>query len=399
MKFSVRSCCILLLALSLIAPGEETIQRLDGTSVSGSQLTDHVKELMRKAGVAGLALSILNENRVAYMQMFGYKNSKTGEPLSQDTIFYGASFSKAVFAYYVMQLVEKGSLQLDTPLVKYLDKPLYEYSFAKSSQGYQSLKDDDRHRKITARMCLSHTTGFPNWRWFEDDEQLRIKSEPGTKYSYSGEGLYLLQFVIEQILKQEFQQSVHTNVIEPFGMLRSSYVWEQRFESNHCQGHDHEGTPLAKKKRTAANAAGSLEMTIADYSLFLEAMLQKKGLKAESFHQMWSPQIRIRSKQQFGPLSRVQTDENDGIQLSYGLGWGLLKSPYGWAFFKEGHDEGWGHYSICFPDKKIGFVVMSNSDNGEKIFKDLLNYCIRDTFTPWFWENYIPFQEPAVQKE
>ncbi len=367
------------------------IQRLDGSSLQVSDLDAHVKTLVEKAKVAGLALAILNENRVVHIQTFGYKDLKTKEPLALDTIFYGASFSKVIFAYYVMHLVEAGKLDLDKPLVQYLDKPLYEYSFAKSTQGYQSLKDDERYRKITARICLSHTTGFPNWRWFEDDEKLKIKFEPGTKYSYSGEGLFLLQFVIEELMHQQFQDAVQEQVFKPLEMTRSSYVWEERYESNYCLGHNNEGLIWPKKKRTAANAAGSLETTITDYATFMEAMMQRKGLKPETFAEMWKPQVRITSTQQFGPLSKVETHENDGIQLSYGLGWGLLKSPYGWAFFKEGHDDGWGHYSIAYPDKKIAVIIMTNSDRGESAFKELLDYTIKDTFTPWHWENYVPY--------
>ena len=71
----------------------------------------------------------------------------------------------------------------------------------------------------------------------------------------------------------------------------------------------------------------------------------------------------------------------------------LSKKVYGRAFFKEGHDDGWEHYSICFPDKKIAIVIMTNNDNGESIFKELLAYSIGDTFTPWRWENYIPYDE------
>lgn len=67
-----------------------------------------------------------------------------------------------------------------------------------------------------------------------------------------------------------------------------------------------------------------------------------------------------------------------------------MTTPYGHAFFKEGHDNGWQHYSVCFTDKKVAIVIMSNSDNTESIFKELLAYCIGDTFTPWYWENYIP---------
>ena len=106
---------------------------------------------------------------------------------------------------------------------------------------------------------------------------------------------------------------------------------------------------------------------------------------------MTSKQISIKSRRQFGPLAKIDGTENDEIQLGYGLGVGTFFTPFGRAFFKEGHDDGWGHYSICFPDKKIAIVIMTNNDNGESIFKELLEYSIGDKFTPWRWQNYIPY--------
>jgi len=87
------------------------------------------------------------------------------------------------------------------------------------------------------------------------------------------------------------------------------------------------------------------------------------------------------------------TTANDAIALSYGLGWGLLESPYGRGAFKEGHADGFEHYSIVFPDRGLGVVIMTNSANGESIFKELLELTIADTYTPWEWENYVPFAE------
>ena len=63
---------------------------------------------------------------------------------------------------------------------------------------------------------------------------------------------------------------------------------------------------------------------------------------------MLSPQVRIKTKHEFPSLNTEMTTDNDAIRLSYGLGWGLYWTPYGKAFFKEGHDEGWRHYAVCF---------------------------------------------------
>jgi len=92
---------------------------------------------------------------------------------------------------------------------------------------------------------------------------------------------------------------------------------------------------------------------------------------------MLSPQVQIFSRQQFPTLAATTTDENKAIRLSYGLGWGLFWSPYGKAFFKEGHDEGFRHYSVVFDEPKDGIVIMTNSSNGEGIFKEILETTLR----------------------
>jgi len=95
-----------------------------------------------------------------------------------------------------------------------------------------------------------------------------------------------------------------------------------------------------------------METTIADYSRFVSAVMQGKGISPKSKIEMLSPQIGILSKREFPSLNNDTTSENKAIKLSYALGWGLFNSTYGKAFFKEGHGEGWTHYMISFPDKK-----------------------------------------------
>jgi hypothetical protein len=114
------------------------------------------------------------------------------------------------------------------------------------------------------------------------------------------------------------------------------------------------------------------------------------GLDKRMFKEMISPQIEILSKTQFPAITEETTTENKAINLSYGLGWGLLKCKYGRAFFKEGHDDAWRNYNINFIDKGISIIIITNSANGEFIFKELLETLIDDTFTPWKWEEYFP---------
>jgi D-alanyl-D-alanine-carboxypeptidase/D-alanyl-D-alanine-endopeptidase len=106
---------------------------------------------------------------------------------------------------------------------------------------------------------------------------------------------------------------------------------------------------------------------------------------------MFSPQVRIRSKAQFGAPAAETTADHDDIAPRYGLGWGLLETLHGRGAFKEGHGDGFEHYSIVFPARGLGVVILTNSANGESIFKELLEVSIADVYTPWEWQDYVPY--------
>jgi serine-type D-Ala-D-Ala carboxypeptidase/endopeptidase len=391
--------CVCLALATTAGAAPVQIKRLDGTKVAEDVLTARIRDLATKANVHGLTVSIFNDRDTVYSRAFGVKSSETKEPLTLDANVYGASLSKAVFGVLVMRLVEEGLITLDKPLVEYLDKPIetLEASHRKAwHEDLRNLAGDPRHRKITARMCLSHTTGLPNWRWVEPDQKLRIHFEPGTRYSYSGEGLTFLQVVLERLTKRPLEDLMHEKVFVPYAMAASSYTWQPRFEENFAYGHDEAGKVLEKDKDNKARSASTLETTAADYARFTRAVLRREGLSKASWDELFKPQIRIRTKRQFGsaPWSPEETTtDNDDIALSYGLGWGLLESPHGRGAFKEGHGDGFEHYSIVFPEKGLGVAILTNSANGESIFKELLELTIADTFTPWAWQDYVPYSK------
>lgn len=381
----------LILTFNLAFGQTQQITRLDGSKISGVEIDETVKRLMDKANVQGLSLSILNENHPAYIKTYEFKNLDKNEYLDTATVLYAASFSKAVFGYLTMKLAEEKVLDLDQPLYKYLSKPISEYEY------FADLKSDDRWKLITARMCLSHTTGLPNVRWFHPTTGvqdtlgvMKIYFTPGNKYAYSGEGMKLLQLAIEELTKKNVEELAIEKVFQPIGMTRTGYIWHERFDDNYAIGHLADNTLNPKKKRTKPVAGASLVTTIADYTRFIEYLMNQKGLDKKAFNEMITPQIEIYSKTQFPPITEETTTENKAINLSYGLGWGLLKCKYGRAFFKEGHDDAWRNYNINFIDKGISIIIITNSANGELIFKELLENLIGDTFTPWKWEGYFP---------
>lgn len=389
-----RSIIILLVLGSNVCLMAQEITRLDQSKIRFDSLNNNIEWLMKTANVHGLAISIFNNYQPVYKRTFGFKNVANREPINSTTNFYGASLSKAVFAVFVMKLKEEGVLDLDKPLQEYLPKPIYEYEpLTKWHDNYSDLKSDTLYQKITARMCLNHTSGFPNWRWFEEDQKLRVKFEPGLKYSYSGEGLVYLQVVLEKITGRSLEDLMQEKIFVPLGMKNSSYTWQPGFEKDYVVGHNSKGELYEKDKDNEARSASTLETTLDDYTLFIKAVLLNSLLKKETTNEMFRPQIRLRSVQQFGLNSLRDSTANDAIELSYGLGWGLLNSPYGWGAFKEGHGDGFQHYSIIFPKMGTGIIILSNSDNAESIFKALLALTIKDKYTPWLWQNYIPYDQ------
>jgi CubicO group peptidase (beta-lactamase class C family) len=372
---------------------QPTVKRLDGSTITPAEIDGTVTRLMREANVTGVGIAIFNNREVAYLKTYGVRDKEKNLPLTEDSVMSAASFTKVTFAYMVMQLVEKRILDLDKPIYQYLPKPLPEYP------AYKDLADDPRYKRITARTLLSHTSGFPNLRQLNKDQKLNINFEPGSRYAYSGEGIQLLQLVVEIVTNKPAQELMQEHIFQPFGMTRSSMVWEGQFEANLAFPYNEDGRSLGPPEQQAkAAAAGSMLTTLRDFTCFMQAVISSRSLRKETRDLMLSPQIQILSKRQFPTLATETTEENKPIRLSYGLGWGLYWTPYGKAFFKEGHSAGWQNYTVCFDDPKTGIVIMTNSANGEGIYKELLETLLKNTFTPIEWEGFIPYDKRPPRK-
>jgi CubicO group peptidase (beta-lactamase class C family) len=187
-------------------------------------------------------------------------------------------------------------------------------------------------------------------------------------------------------------------VFQPLGMKRTSMTSEESFDADYANGYDEWGRSLGHPRVETAAAAGSMQTTPRDFAIFMQAMVDGKGLSRRTREIMLSPQIEILSRHQFPTLESATTDKNKEIRLSYGLGWGLYWSPYGKAFFKEGHQDGFRNYTVIFEKSMDGIVIMTNSSNGEGIFKELLEVLLKNAFTPIEWEGFTPYNELPPRK-
>jgi CubicO group peptidase (beta-lactamase class C family) len=389
----MRRVALRLLVLTLACAtqsSEKTITRLDGTRISIPNASKLAREILTAQHVTGAQIAVVDRGQLVWSEAFGMRSLDPPLPMSRTTTTSAASITKSVFATYVMQLVERGEFDLDTPVATQLPKPLDQYEPYRDTASL--LVQDPRWLRVTPRMLLSHTSGLRNFAFIEDDKKMHIHFDPGTRYSYSGDGMSLLQLLIEQKKQGTLDVLMQEAIFAPLGMTRTGMVFRPEFEADIADRFDGEGKFHSKTRRAAARAAGSMTSTADDLARFASAFFAGTIIKSATRREMLAPAITIPTLHQFFlKLGEPDGTEGRAVGLAYGLGWGLLtRTPYGPAFFKEGHGDGAQNYMICFERRQACMIILTNSDNGELAYRRLLEGILGDTVTPWEWEGYTP---------
>jgi CubicO group peptidase (beta-lactamase class C family) len=311
-------------------------------------------------------MAVVNDAALAWNRAYGTADVETKSPLSTDTIFEAGSVSKTVFAYAVMKLCDRGVLSLDSPLTKYSSlRPL----------------DDPRVDLITVRRVLSHTTGLPNFR--SSNQPLAFAFTPGERWLYSGEAYWYLQSVITDLLGHvntnncstfeadlrvcatDIGDYLKTNVLNPFGMTSSGYVWNAEYETRMARGHDENGRPLPRRRGTDLEAAryaaiGGLATTATEYAKFLLEVLDPMPSDAYRLNrptrdEMIRPQVKV--------------DESS----SWALGWQVYQRKSGVVISHGGDNPGFKAFVVASAPRKSGWVIFMNGDNAGPIVQALVD--------------------------
>ena len=355
-------------ASALKKPDKATLVRLDKS----------LPDLMAKGAVPGLSIALIRDRTTYWVHSFGVRDAKSGQPVTEETIFEAASLSKPVFAYGVLKLVDQGKLDLDTPLTRYLSPPYIE--------------GDDRLENITARYVLSHRTGFPNWRG--DGNALTIRFTPGERFSYSGEGFVYLQKVVEKVTGRALNDYMAEAVFVPLRMKSSSYVWRDDYDRRTATGHDGDGQTREKSKPKEANAAASLHTTAADYALFVEAVMKGAGLKPKTVREMETPQIAV------DPECTNCTDRAPkelSRNVFWGLGWGIQETEPGESLWHWGDNGAFKCFVVFYPKRKIGMVLFTNSENGLSIAQAVEAEALGGDQPAFTWIKYDRYDSEAIR--
>lgn len=376
---SVRRGGGVLAALALVVSG--TAQARVGDPASLARAADRA---MTDTGAKGLAIATIDQGRVTSVQTFGVRNA-AGDPLTPKSVMYGASLTKAVFGYLTTMLAAEGRIRLDAPIATMLAKPLPEYGNLPAYGAWGDLAGDARWRAITPRMTLNHTTGFANFAFLEPDRKLRIHFDPGSRYAYSGEGVMLLQFAIEQGLGIDVGDALQKRLFSPLGLTRTSLKWREDFADDLADGWTAEGNVEPHDQRSRVRAAGSMDTSITDMATLAAAMVRGHGLNRQwraAFARGTGP---ITTAQQF-PTLLPDAPAAARPAAKSALGVIAFHGPQGPGWYKGGHNDSTANTLVCLERRRRCVVILSNDVRAETAFPALVRAALGDTGVPYRWE-------------
>jgi CubicO group peptidase (beta-lactamase class C family) len=343
-----------------------------------------IAKALEETGAKGLAVALISNGHVSWVRTFGARNA-AGEALDSDTVMYGASLTKAVVGYLTLQLAAEGVVDLDKPIAEMLPQPLPAYGNVDAYGHWGDLAGDNGWRRITPRMVLNHSTGFANFAFLEPDGKLRIHFDPGTRYAYSGEGMMLLQFGLEQGLGLDLEAELQRRYFRPLGMTRTSLKWQSSFAPNVADGWDEAGKSEPHDKRSRVRAAGSMDTTIADMVRMVAFMARKGGLPDTSKAAYPGGTLAITTRQQFPTLLTDAPIEERPSAMA-GLGVITFTGPQGPGWFKGGHNDVTANTMVCLERDRRCVLILSNDVRSEKAFPALVRALLGDTGVPFAWE-------------
>jgi CubicO group peptidase (beta-lactamase class C family) len=352
---------------------------------SNDEIDAEVVKVMKATGAQGLAIAYIENGTPVYVQAYGKRNVK-GDPLQTDTIMYGASLTKAAFGHLVVQLADEGRINLDASIATFLPKPLPDYPTEEKYAPWSDLKGDERWRRLTPRILLTHSSGFANFAFLEPDGKLRFHFEPGSRYAYSGEGLILLQFVLERGLGIDVGEEMQRRVFEPFGMANTSMIWRPDFAANLADGWDANGRVEPHDERSKVRAAGSMDTTINDIARFAAGYVAGEGISPRARAELTKAYLPITTASQFPSLQPEVPAAKRHRDLAAGLGVIVFKGPQGPGFFKGGHNDTTGNTWVCVETRRSCVVILANDVRAEPGFPRLVKFLLGETGVPWTWE-------------
>ncbi|MBQ6663022.1 MAG: beta-lactamase family protein [Firmicutes bacterium] len=348
-------------------------------------LIDICHEAMQKKPVPGLTAAIIQDGQVTQSCALGVRDDQE-TPMTEETLFEAASTTKPLFAVSFLKQCDRGLVDLDVPVAR---------QGAGGKSGKWSL--DPRFAKVTPRLALTHATGFKNW----DDRPAEMLFEPGHRFSYSGEGYYMLQHLLEEKLGKPWPQYMNEAFFEPLGFLPgqsahagqsthagqtahanaaaqtapeavpeaassqlvSGVLWTPEIGARMSLGFGKDGKVVKRRdevdqkdRSPEPNAAWSLYANAKIYAQFLTHLMDpadRLGLSEQAFRDL------------------TTTQRHAYFDIDWACGFGILQEDPS-VLWHWGDNRGFESIVIWDRETRDGLTVFTNSDAGSACYTEIV---------------------------
>jgi CubicO group peptidase (beta-lactamase class C family) len=331
-------------------------------------LKDDLDQVLVQEGLTGVAWSLIGENGEVSIGATGFRDNPSQTNITANTRFHVGSLAKTLLATGVLRLVTEGLIELDAPASRYLPDLAVE-------NPWRGLAD------VTVRHLLDHTSGLNDaqmWQMFsqrprpdtpliaafpEPETQLRIRSRPGSRFSYSNTGYTLLGMIIESVAGGRYEAYLDKRILAPLAMHDSTFAFTAQ-QGEHADptlawGHVDDGSRYAASP-VFLRPAGQFTTTAADLARFARFLMGDGIVNGQPF----IDQELMRSRgRPFGTEA-----VNSGLVAGYALGLGRRDRHGVVGYCHGGNTVGFVAMLCIFPDEHKAFAYGVNTDSETAIY-------------------------------
>jgi CubicO group peptidase (beta-lactamase class C family) len=335
---------------------QSTAQTAPATKDGRAEIDAHVAEWLKESDVPSVAVAYIQDRKVAWTEVYGEQSP--GVAATEKTLYNVASLTKPITAETILRLASARKLSLDESMWPFWLDP--------------DLEDDPRSKLLTPRLCLSHQTGFANWRRMTGGV-LKIRWKPGTQTGYSGEGYNYVGRFTEKKLGKPFDLLAQEMVFSPIGMNETSYTAKDWQAGRLAVPHGPKGEKPIDVVAQAWNGADLLRTTIGDYAKFVVSVMRDERLaepiaaeRATITRDMVKPEDLEKVCREAGELGQCR------VTAGMGLGWEVEVVNRVKILDHDGSDWGVRTSAMFVPSQGIGVVVFTNGENGTQVIRKVV---------------------------
>jgi CubicO group peptidase (beta-lactamase class C family) len=322
------------------------------------RLDQRVPIWLKAFNVTGVGVAYIQDGKIAWTAFYG-DQIPGGPKANNETLYSVASLTKPVTAELILRLASQEKLSLDEPVFRYWTDP--------------DVRANPWNQLLTPQLCLSHQTGFSNWR-YQTQNVLTFEWQPGTHTGYSGEGYDYVARFAERKTGQPFLGLTQHYVFEPIGMKDTSYIPEPGWAGRQAK-------PVESVLRTKWSAADLLRATVSDYAKFVISVMHNDAVTKEIAGRRLTITRNLISPDKEKVLCEASTHPDQcHVSAGFGLGWHVVNIDGRIIADHTGKDADVETFAFFIPEQQSGAVIFTNGpDVGHEMIDKILNVLYPDS--------------------